>query len=183
MCVSASDCFVVCCLEIEIVRSVQRVKTAKIVRHGSGRRRGGRFPGLFCILDLALDIILRGTRVVRLRIILVVLPAHVMTILDLFHDDEREFAGLLVVFTLYDLLIVTADDVDNGALFELHLLDALTDRAGGLCIQIDPAAVILKAAVEDHFADPESDNRAVLRVIKAKRGLVVVSLRYDSIGC
>ena len=64
---------------------------------------------------------------------------------------------------------------------ELHLLNALTEVAEGLDVDVDPAGIVLGVLGVDAFADAEADDIAVLGILE---GCAVVEASGDhGIGC
>lgn len=82
--------------------------------------------------------------------------------LDLVHNHDRESPCGLILLPFHGLLVVTADDVDIHAFFQLHLFDALADTAEGFDVEVDPAAVVLTTLVINRLPDPKTDAGSVL---------------------
>ena len=110
------------------------------------------------------------------------MAAAAVAILDVVHDEDRGallFVGGLI---LPGFLVVPGDDVDEGALLELHLLDALAGFPEGLDREVDPPVVVLAPVVVDTLSDPKADALApALQVDEPERRCAVVPLGYAGV--
>lgn len=128
-----------------------------------------------------------GSRALGVLSILGVLVALVLVlvlgrrgcVLDLVEDQHHGAAVLAGVLVGPAVLVQASHQVDEGALLELHLLDALDEAAKGLDGHVDPAVVAFGAGVVDLLAEAEACT-ALFRVLHG-RG-VVVSSGNDGVG-
>ena len=128
-----------------------------------------------------------GSRVLGVLSILGVLVALVLvlvlgrrgSVLDLVEDQHHGAAVFAGVLVRPAVLIQASHQVDEGALLELHLLDALHEAAEGLDGHVDPAVIAFGAGVVDLLAEAEAC-AALFGVLHG--GGVVVSSGYDGVG-
>ena len=64
------------------------------------------------------------------------------------------------------ILVQPADDVDIGALFKLHLFNALADSTECLDRQIDPTVIIIGTSVIHLLANTEPDAVSLFRELQ-----------------
>ena len=82
---------------------------------------------------------------------------------------------------LPDILVQTAENIDERVLFKLHLFDALTYRAKGFYREVYPSGVVFGAGVVHLFADAEPDALPVFGELESR--CAVISLGDDDISC
>ena len=79
-----------------------------------------------------------------------------------------------------DILVISAGQVDERSVLELHLFDALAEVTKGLDVDIDPAGVVFGVLVIDTFADAEADDVPVVGILE---GRLVVEAPGDDCVC
>ena len=73
---------------------------------------------------------------------------------------------------LPDILVQAAENIDERALFKLHLFDALTYRAKGFYREVYPSGVVFGAGVVHLFADAEPDTLPVFGEFESRRAVI-----------
>ena len=118
------------------------------------------------------------------RIAVIVGFATAGSVLNLIENENRTTLLFLGCLIFPRVFVQPSLDIDERAFLQLHLFDAIDDRAKALYGIIEPSCVVLGLRIIDLLADAESYRRG--RVITSgdtDGGFVVISSGNDDLGC